>query len=851
MRIVDDLICDPASLIPGGGELNLSDEGISVLEADWGESDVDVATTKTATGVVVTDRNAKEREPVLSLEVRRGENVDLPTVAAKVQTKLGEWQRRPGWLERQFVFGEGAKFAGSLACRVHKASIDGLSNWKLGSPDPVVLRLLTDGVWYATVEIPSGKFSASNASHLIFELASILGTTPGQIRIRIKNEGSKDWRGLILSGETEDHPQDATKDTTAALWYPAEGLTLRGGAKDIGNGVVEHDSLTAGWLTILSSALRPVVRGVGAVTSGTGTVSPALPSGVETGDLLLMFAESGGAGTGEAATTALTAGGWSSPPSPYAAQQQGNSRATVLYRIATSSNATTTNDTGDHQLARIIAIKKGTFDPAAPFNVAAVGKQASTKAVSIPGATTTRDGCLILAFATGHLPDAATTAEFGAATNASLDDVQERIDNTVTAGDGGAIYVASGHKRVAGAYSATTLTAVTEAERGVISLAINPPAARHMTHSGVRRPWIRTEDLGSAPGDVEYKLRWRANGSFAWEENKVVPSPVVDAYQLLDMGEARPQPAVIGDPRWEWELQARAPGGSGKVRVKDVYPLPVEQYVLVRTPYVAPTADSQQTKTPGTVESKEGIGTTNWAGESNAKTSDNAWATVKLSANTGSRWLMATNFGFGLPEGATVLGIMPWVERSAIWKSGNPSGYAIDFSVRIIQGGVIAGSPHQVELWPRDTDAISTYGGASELWGLPWTPGLINAGFGFAISAFAVQAEFECRVDQMGATVFYTTAMDENRVCFASRAIELGTAGVYRQHPTDDTWGRLVPEAGSQYPIALPSGFAKRASRFIAIPSEGDLGAIADSGVVSLGAEAPTRPGYQFAREAL
>jgi hypothetical protein len=90
--------------------------------------------------------------------------------------------------------------------------------------------------------------------------------------------------------------------------------------------------------------------------------------------------------------------------------------------------------------------------------------------------TTTVPECLILACASGNLPDAAGSAEFGAATNASLTSITERIDKTDPAGDGGAIYVATGVQAKAGTYNATTCTAVTEAERGVISLAIAPPS---------------------------------------------------------------------------------------------------------------------------------------------------------------------------------------------------------------------------------------------------------------------------------------------------------------------------------------------------------------------------------------
>lgn len=206
----------------------------------------------------------------------------------------------------------------------------------------------------------------------------------------------------------------------------------------------------------------PEVRAVGTVASNAAAISPGLPSGTVAGDLLVMVAESQGAGS------ALTASGWTSLFSIV----EENTRLTVLYKVAAGSDATTTNDTGDHQVARIVGIKKGTYNAADPIHKSAEGKQAATKSVVIPGLTTTLADCLILGFASGSLPDASSTTQFGAATNASLGSLTERIDNAVTAGDGGAIYCVSGTKATAGEVSTTTLTAVTEAPRGVASIAI-------------------------------------------------------------------------------------------------------------------------------------------------------------------------------------------------------------------------------------------------------------------------------------------------------------------------------------------------------------------------------------------
>lgn len=215
----------------------------------------------------------------------------------------------------------------------------------------------------------------------------------------------------------------------------------------------------------------PEVRSVGTVASGTEAITPGAPSGLEAGDLAFMVTESGGATTGAEANTALTAAGWVE----VGAAKKGNTRLTLLMKRCTGNDVRVTNDTGDHQVGRIMCLKAGTWDCDNAINAQSEnGTQAATKSVSIPGGTTTVAECLVIACASGHLPDASSTTEFGAATNANLASITERVDNAVTAGDGGAIYMVTGTLASAKSWGSTTLTAVTEAERGVLSCAVAP-----------------------------------------------------------------------------------------------------------------------------------------------------------------------------------------------------------------------------------------------------------------------------------------------------------------------------------------------------------------------------------------
>lgn len=215
----------------------------------------------------------------------------------------------------------------------------------------------------------------------------------------------------------------------------------------------------------------PTVRAVGGAASNTTAIAPGLPAGTVAGDLLLMFLETHG---GEA----ITVSGWTqAPSSPQESLGAGEqTRLTIFYKIAAGGDATTTSDSGDHQIGRILGITAGTFDSANPFNVSAgdVGSASATQ--TIPGATTTVDDCLVVVAACSG-KDANSTTYFSGWTNADLTSLTERVDNMTAFGGGGGIGVATGIKASAGAYAATTVTMGSLNASGHISLAIAPAAA--------------------------------------------------------------------------------------------------------------------------------------------------------------------------------------------------------------------------------------------------------------------------------------------------------------------------------------------------------------------------------------
>lgn len=218
--------------------------------------------------------------------------------------------------------------------------------------------------------------------------------------------------------------------------------------------------------------MPPVVRGTGAVNSGTGTIVLAEPAGTADNDLQLMFLECDGA-------ESATCSGWAhTPSSPQVADTASatDTKLSILYRIRSGAGTLTTNDPGDHITGRIMNILGGTFNASNPFNTSAGGTDLTEDTSgSCPGAITTIKNCLIvIAASSGFDPAVNGTTEYSGFTNANLTGIVEQIDNIRTSGNGGGIGVATGLYAGPGDYGSTTFTNANATLKAMISLAIEP-----------------------------------------------------------------------------------------------------------------------------------------------------------------------------------------------------------------------------------------------------------------------------------------------------------------------------------------------------------------------------------------
>ncbi|KND51769.1 MAG: Autotransporter adhesin [Parcubacteria bacterium C7867-001] len=169
---------------------------------------------------------------------------------------------------------------------------------------------------------------------------------------------------------------------------------------------------------------------------------------------------------------------------------------------------------------------------------------------------------------------------------------------------------------------------------------------------------------------------------------------------------------------------------SGLYPITDVDAHQQRLYVAVNTPSVTPAA-----RNTGTSVSDSAGGTVSWNNPSNALSSDNNYTTASLSSSQTTRYLKATNFGFSIPQGATILGVQVDIER----KGSSSTNTVRDSVVRLVKPDGSLSSANRANTsssWPT-SDGTANYGNTSDLWGENYLSAsdINNSAFGVVLSA--------------------------------------------------------------------------------------------------------------------
>lgn len=180
---------------------------------------------------------------------------------------------------------------------------------------------------------------------------------------------------------------------------------------------------------------------------------------------------------------------------------------------------------------------------------------------------------------------------------------------------------------------------------------------------------------------------------------------------------------------------------------------------LVGTYFVLASPDSEGPNSPGTMADDAAVGTLTWSNPDNAKVSDSSYASALVISSVGiTHYLKATNFGFTIPSGATIDGILVEIERKA---SGQ--GTVTDEFVKIVKADGSIGSENKADVGTQwTTEEYASYGASDDLWSESWTAENINdADFGVVVSADMWAQEdrgMTAYVNHIRITVYYTEA---------------------------------------------------------------------------------------------
>ena len=165
--------------------------------------------------------------------------------------------------------------------------------------------------------------------------------------------------------------------------------------------------------------------------------------------------------------------------------------------------------------------------------------------------------------------------------------------------------------------------------------------------------------------------------------------------------------------------------------------------------YALPTACGNNTS----------IGSVSWTNPGYGTAYDGNYATVSVNGTT-SRYLACTGYGFAIPAGATINGIVVTPVR---YSSSTANGGSDDAAMRLIKAGAIQTTDRSTNTTYTTSATEEAHGGGTDLWGTTWTPADINnANFGAALAVTKATNTFfgaqTVSVDTLVIAVYYTPA---------------------------------------------------------------------------------------------
>lgn len=201
----------------------------------------------------------------------------------------------------------------------------------------------------------------------------------------------------------------------------------------------------------------PTYVGEGAPGAGTGSITPGLPAGIQTNDILLLWTESQ---SGQPTSDPLeneNGGTWTKFLVQGAGSgATGTSMGCYWSRYNGTQGAPTVGDTGDHTFGYIEAYR-GCVATGTPYEALVQGsEETADTSLEVTGSTTLGADRLVIVGAAR--PNDDFNAHYSAWANGDLANLTERSDRGTQQGNGGGLATVTGEKAAAGSYGTTTAT---------------------------------------------------------------------------------------------------------------------------------------------------------------------------------------------------------------------------------------------------------------------------------------------------------------------------------------------------------------------------------------------------------
>jgi len=404
----------------------------------------------------------------------------------------------------------------------------------------------------------------------------------------------------------------------------------------------------------------------------------------------------------------------------------------------------------------------------------------------------------------------------------------------------------------------------------------------HMTHIGTRRMFARVYDPAEElkAREKELRIEWRSLGSTRWTINRAQVVAFSQGYSIIDLGICRPEKGVIGNQRWEWRIAGRTSGATGTtIDIDKIWPVPAEQMLIAkdRPRIITPTSFinwDEFEQSEGNLNGKalpDGSG--NWSTETEGNPDFAVHnGAIRRTSNNDTWWVIAkppTN------NQLVIAATMSWY-----W-SRLPTDNA---ESEVLRSHLEWGNEVGMNSYYNPAAGLSSLNFFGDLFEWAWKGATV-----YTFTMFIVGGEYALGWIQEGNTSkalpigppdfvtfdtgwetaqsmrirdiyngdesverrylnFASWVPDVTAITYAEHGLEMRSDGVFRQHESDDVWGRVI--ADGFLPFAAPSLLESHPTRGIIIPTRSDLERLPDDGENDIAAVEKYYPGYHFASEA-